>query len=133
MPAVPFRSNRGLVPVAAHTELGRRGEESAAAFVAALGWPLLARNWHGSHGELDLIAQDGETVVIIEVKARRGATLDEAFARVDRRKQASLALTAEEYLAAHGLADVAWRIDVIAVRFGGGPPEIEHVQDALTW
>ena len=121
------------MPVSAHTQLGRQGEEAAAAYVAGLGWTVLARNWRGAHGELDVIAQDGETVIFVEVKARRSAALDEAFARVDKRKQQHLALTAEEYLEAHGLTDSPWRIDVIAVRFGGGAPEIEHVQDALTW
>ena len=121
------------MPVSAHTQLGRQGEEAAAAYVADLGWTVLARNWRGAHGELDVVAQAGATVVFIEVKARRGAALDEAFARVDKRKQQHLALTAEEYLEVHGLIDAPWRIDVIAVRFGGGAPEIEHVPDALTW
>jgi putative endonuclease len=121
------------MPPATHTELGRQGEQIAADYVVALGWQMLDRNWHGAHGELDVIAQDGETLVFIEVKARRGATLDDAFARVDKRKQAALALTAEEYLDARGLTDAPWRIDVIAVRFSSGPPQIEHVQDALLW
>jgi len=121
------------VPVSAHIQLGRQGEDAATAYVTGLGWQVLARNWRGAHGELDVIAQDGETVVFVEVKARRGATLEDAFARVDKRKQASLALTAEEYMEASERPDAPWRIDVIAVRFGGGDPEIEHVQDALTW
>lgn len=121
------------MPLSAHTQLGRQGEDAAAAFVEKLGWRVLDRNWHGSYGELDVIAQEGETVVFIEVKARRGAAFEDAFARVDKRKQASLALTAEEYLEAHGLADAMWRVDVIAVRFWTGAPEIEHVQDALIW
>ena len=109
------------------------GEQAAADYVVALGWHVLARNWHGAHGELDVIAQEGDTVVFVEVKARRGAALDDAFARVDRRKQQSLAQTAEEYLEAHNLADAPWRIDVIAVRFSSSPPEIAHVPDALLW
>lgn len=122
------------MPVSAHSQLGRQGEDAAAAYLTRLGWRVLARNWRGAHGELDVIAHDGESVVFVEVKARRGAALEDAFARVDRRKQASLALTAGEYLEAHDLADAPWRIDVIAVRFASGrAPEIEHVQDALTW
>ncbi|MBL8147161.1 MAG: YraN family protein [Anaerolineae bacterium] len=121
------------MPPATHLQLGKQGEDAAAAYVTSLGWKVLARNWRGAHGELDVIAQDGETVIFVEVKARRGASLDEAFARVDKRKQQHLALTAEEYLEAADLLDSPWRIDVIAVRFGGGAPEIEHVQDALIW
>lgn len=121
------------MPTPAHSELGRMGEQAATDYLISLGWYVLARNWHGAHGELDVIAQDGETIVFVEVKARRGATLDDAFARVNRRKQQSLALTAEEYLDATGQTDAAWRIDVIAVRFSSGPPEIAHVPDALLW
>lgn len=121
------------MPTAAHIELGRLGEQAATDYVVALGWRVLARNWHGAHGELDLIAQDGAAIVFVEVKARRGAALDDAFARVDKRKQQALALTAEEYLEAHWLADAPWRVDVIAVRFSEGPPEIAHVPDALLW
>ena len=116
-----------------HTEVGRSGEAAVAAYLASMGWTVIDRNWHGAHGELDIVAREGDTVVFVEVKARRGPHLDEAFARVDRRKQAALALTAEEYLEAHGLHDVAWRIDVIAVRLSDGPPEFAHAQDALLW
>jgi putative endonuclease len=121
------------MPIVTHTELGRLGEQAAADYLAALGWRLLGRNWHGTRGELDLIAQDGDTVVFVEVKARRSAALDDAFARVDKRKQEALAHTAEEYLEAAGLTEAAWRVDVIGVRFSDGTREIAHVPDALIW
>ena len=121
------------MPSANHTEVGRAGEAAVAAHLVDLGWAVLDRNWHGAHGELDIVAVSGDTVVFVEVKARRGPYLDEAFARVDRRKQAALALTVEDYLEAHGLHDVAWRIDVIAVRLSDGLPEFAHAQDALLW
>ncbi len=121
------------MPKAPHLELGQRGEQAAADYVLGLGWQVLDRNWRCAGGELDIIARDGEEIVFVEVKARRGVPAEDAFARVDRRKQASLALAAGEYLDTHGLSDASWRIDVIAVTLLRGRPAVEHARDALTW
>lgn len=54
-------------------ELGAQGEELAAQYLVSLGYRLLERNWrHGRAGELDLVMSDGQTVVAVEVKTRRG-------------------------------------------------------------
>ncbi len=116
-----------------HNELGQKGEQAAADYLLGLGWRVLERNWRGARGELDIIACEGDTVVIVEVKTRRGTLPEEAFVQVNRRKQTALIMTAEEYLEAHDLGDTAWRVDVIAVIFGRGAPLIEHARDALVW
>ncbi|MCQ2377957.1 MAG: YraN family protein [Victivallaceae bacterium] len=54
-----------------HLALGRRGEKDAAKFLAQKRFLILARDWRTRAGELDLVALDGETVVFVEVKARR--------------------------------------------------------------
>jgi putative endonuclease len=118
---------------ARHIALGQRGEQAAADYLLGIGWAVVARNWHGPRGEIDIIAQDGDTVVFVEVKARWNTATEEAFAQVSRRKQQALALTAEAYLEAAGMPDAAWRIDVIAVIFGAGAPAITHARDALLW
>ena len=51
-------------------ELGRRGEDVAAAFVCRKGWRILERNWHYRHLELDMVALDGLELVFVEVKTR---------------------------------------------------------------
>lgn len=53
--------------------LGRLGEELAAAHLARLGYSLLARNVRTRHGEIDLIAHSGTTLVFVEVKTRRAS------------------------------------------------------------
>lgn len=116
-----------------HIEIGQRGEQAAADYLLGLGWQLLARNWRGHHGELDIIAHDGAALVFVEVKSRQGAPPEDAFLQVSRRKQAALAMTAGEYMDQFELSDAAWRIDVIAVVFGRGAPQIEHARDALLW
>src|SRR4051812_29045580 len=47
----------------AHIELGRRGEDAAAAYLAGLGWTVLDRNWRCPEGELDIVAHDGRAHV----------------------------------------------------------------------
>jgi putative endonuclease len=51
--------------------LGRLGERLAAAHLQRLGFAILARNVRTRHGEIDLIAFDGDALVFVEVKARR--------------------------------------------------------------
>jgi putative endonuclease len=53
--------------------LGRIGEELAAAHLVRLGFKIIARNVRTRHGEIDLIAYDGSTLVFAEVKSRRGS------------------------------------------------------------
>ena len=49
-------------------EKGKLGENLAAAYFQALGWTILARNYHTRWGEVDIIAQEGNALVFIEVK-----------------------------------------------------------------
>ncbi|HYO89512.1 MAG TPA: YraN family protein [Candidatus Limnocylindrales bacterium] len=116
-----------------HIELGQRGEQAAADYVLGLGWRVLERNWRGTRGELDIIAEDGDTLVFVEVKSRQGTPPEEAFVQVSQRKQAALIMTAEEYMETRSLIDAEWRVDVIAVVFGRGAPLLEHARDALLW
>ena len=51
-------------------ELGNKGEELAVAHLKSLGYQILDLNWHSSHLELDIVAKDGDELVIVEVKAR---------------------------------------------------------------
>ena len=51
-------------------DVGRRGEDEAAAYLTALGWRILDRNWRCASGEVDIVALDGRELVIVEVKTR---------------------------------------------------------------
>lgn len=66
---------------------GRRGEDAAAEFLRRRGLEVLARNVRTAFGEIDLVAMDGDVVVFVEVKSRRGAGGHDALAAVDARKQ----------------------------------------------
>jgi putative endonuclease len=105
------------------SELGRTGEEAAAAWYRAAGYRELARNWRCALGELDLVVARGSTLVFCEVKARRGTSFGGPFEAVGYRKQRKLRMLAEAFLASAPLAPEAIRFDVasVTVRHGGRP------------
>lgn len=115
--------------MARNLELGALGEELAAGHLTGKGMTILERNWRCRYGELDLIAQDGDTVVFVEVKTRSGrgyGTPAEAvtFAKQGRiRRLAGLWLTAQP----RGWRQV--RFDVVAIVIvAGRDPELEHLR-----
>lgn len=114
--------------------LGRLGEEVAARLLQRRGLTILARNLRSRLGELDLVARDGDTVVFVEVKARRAGGGDPPQAAVDWRKQARLSRLALGYLAARGLAGQRCRFDVVAVTLAadGTVARVEHLRGAFS-
>src|SRR5690348_2345389 len=86
--------------------LGDRGERAAARYLRKQGMRIIVRGHRTALGEIDLIARDGDTLVFVEVKARRRGEPAEA---VDREKQRRITLTALQFLRAHGLLEVRSR------------------------
>ncbi|MCL6431057.1 MAG: YraN family protein [Anaerolineae bacterium] len=95
--------------------LGRRGEELAARYLVARGYRILARNYRCSAGEVDLVAMDGDCLVFVEVRTRRGDDWGTPEESVDESKQRKLAQVAGHYVDEHNVADSSWRIDFVAV------------------
>lgn len=94
--------------------LGREAEEAAAAYLTSLGLRIVGRNVRGPAGEIDIVAHDGETIVFVEVKARRSHAYGSALGAVDLRKRRRLRAAAADYLqfaAPHARA----RFDVLAI------------------
>ncbi len=101
--------------------LGNFGEAAAVALLSRNGMQIVARQWRCAAGELDIVARDGEMLVFVEVRTRRGAGSGTAEASVTATKQARLIALAYTYLEAHNLPDsTLWRIDVVAVDVGPG-------------
>ena len=92
----------------------------------ARGYEIVATNWRTRYGEIDIVARDRDTVVIVEVRSRSGAGFGTPAESVDSRKQRRLVRMAESYLQQHAPRAMA-RIDVISVR----GQEIEHVVGAV--
>ena len=94
---------------------GKTGEDRAVDELERRGYAVLARRYRTKHGEIDIVARDGETTVFVEVKARATAEFGTAAEAVTRRKQLKLASMARDYLARNDLSNVPCRFDVVAI------------------
>jgi putative endonuclease len=113
-------------------ERGRRAEDAAADYLTQLGWRIVARNWRERRGELDIVARDGESMVIVEVRSRSSKRYGTAAESVDARKQARLAALGTSYVHRTGWPG-PWRIDVIAYDAdAAGTFQLEHYRNAVT-
>ncbi|MET8803837.1 YraN family protein [Streptomyces sp. NPDC004546] len=115
----------------AREALGKYGEGLAARRLAEAGMTILERNWRcGRSGEIDIIARDGDALVVCEVKTRRGGGYEHPMAAVTPEKAARLRELAEHWLHAHGGAPPGGvRIDLIGVLLPHrGAPSVEHAR-----
>lgn len=118
--------------------LGKRGEDLAADYLANSGYTLVARNWRTPGGELDIIAHEGEWLVVVEVRTRRAGpagadpVAGSPEASVTPAKQARLAALTEAYLHEHPW-DGSVRVDVIALELArnGTVARLNHLRDAV--
>lgn len=111
-------------------ELGRWGEQRAADHLTAEGFDVLDRNWHCRHGEVDLVAREGDCLVIIEVKTRRSVAAGNPLEAVSGRKLETLKRLASLWLRSHSVRAATIRIDAIGVlRPDYGPVAIDHVRN----
>ena len=117
--------------MAEHNELGRDAELAVHSFLTAKGYRILDNNWRSGHCEIDVVAMDGQTLVIVEVKARSSTDYGLPEEAVDRRKIGHLVNAAESYVNMKDL-DVDVRFDIISVvSREDGTYEIEHIEDAF--
>jgi putative endonuclease len=109
--------------------LGQQGEQLAATFLTDAGLSVLARNWRCTVGEIDIVALDGRTLVVCEVKTRSGVRFGTPIEAITRQKARRLRGLAVAWVRAHGLVFDQIRIDVIGVlRAASGEFSIEHVR-----
>ncbi|MFD6290963.1 YraN family protein [Streptomyces sp. NPDC060205] len=117
----------------ARNALGRYGEDLAARRLAEAGMTVLQRNWRaGRTGEIDIVARDGDALVVCEVKTRRAGPFEHPMAAVTPVKAERLRGLAERWLQEHGGAPPGGvRIDVVGVLLPDrGAPVVEHVRGA---
>lgn len=116
--------NRGV-----RNAVGAWGEELAARHLVEDEMVILDRNWRCEVGELDLVARDGNTLVVCEVKTRRGEAFGPPAEAVTWRKAARLRRLALRWLDEHPVSPLEVRIDVIGVVAApGSGPQIEHLR-----
>lgn len=114
-------------------ELGHFGEAYTATHLADLGYRIIARNYRSRYGEIDIVAEQGDTVVFVEVKARRSRIYGEPKEAVGIRKQQKLIRTAMIFLQENNWEERACRFDVIEVVFlPNGTVRVEHIENAFS-
>lgn len=113
---------------------GPAGERAAAKHLRKQGYRILARNLRSRIGEIDLLAEapDRRTIVIVEVKARRGDGGPRPEVHVNRAKQYKLSALAADLVKRHRLEDRPVRFDVIGVDLhDGASPDVRHHEAAF--
>jgi putative endonuclease len=126
---MPFALCRGMT--IARQAFGSHGEGLACDELEKRGYVIVTRGYRTQHGELDIIARHGEYLVFVEVKARQDGSFGDPEEAVTLRKQQRLVWMATDYLARHGLLDVACRFDVVGVNTQTVPPAIIVIEDAF--
>ena len=112
--------------MAAHNELGKWGEDLAAEYLKEKGYEIIERDWKSGHHDLDIIAKEGNTLVVVEVKTRRSRFFGDPEEAVDYRKRQSLQSAINHYVKSH----YGSRFDIISiVGTIGSTPEIDHIKD----
>jgi putative endonuclease len=97
-----------------NSKTGKRAEDKAAHYIQEKGMIILERNYRSKFGEIDIIANDENTIVFVEVKAKVGAGFGLPEEMINKNKLQKVRNMAAMYL---GGKLIACRIDVIAVVF----------------
>lgn len=112
-------------------ELGKRGEEIALQFLKKKGYRILQKNYVCKLGEIDLIAQEKDTLTFVEVKTRRSTTFGPPQMAVDQKKQEQLSKAALHFLKERRLEEAKARFDVVAILLSPKGAEIELIRNAF--
>ncbi|MFI9625758.1 YraN family protein [Streptomyces sp. NPDC052042] len=109
--------------------LGRYGEDLAVRLLTGAGMSVRKRNWRCRAGEIDIVAVDGDVLVLCEVKTRRVGAFEHPMAAITPVKAERLRRLAEVWLHRHGGPPGGVRIDLVGVLLPRrGAPVLEHVR-----
>ena len=110
---------------------GKTSESIAVRHLKRNGYRILEQNYRNKIGEIDIIAQDGDTLVFVEVKARRTNKFGNPKWAVTPTKQRKISMVALAYLKTFNKGDAKARFDVVSIQTGGETPQIEIVKNAF--
>jgi putative endonuclease len=113
--------------------LGDVGEELAARELIRRGYVVRERNWRCPEGELDIVAEQEGTLVLVEVRTRRGDRFGTPEESITPAKRAHLIAAAQAYLQVHSLEERDWRIDVVAIEMSsqGALVRVDVIENAI--
>lgn len=109
--------------------LGQRGETLAANYLEESGLRVIDRNWRCSDGEIDIVALDGDVLVVVEVKTRTSTAYGHPLEAITEAKLQRLQRLAGAWCRFHNLSFRRRRIDAVAVLDDGSAPvDVEHLK-----
>ncbi len=113
------------------SELGKLGEELACRELIRQGCKILHTRWKYHHLELDIVATDGQNLIIAEVKTRSSLQWGDPASAIDGKKIRRLVHAADVYLKKYYI-DLPYRFDIFSIIIDGkGSTQIEHIKDAF--
>ena len=122
-------NNRTLEERREALEFGKTGEQMTARYLTDKGYIILEHNYRRGHLEIDLIALDGDELVIVEVKSRAYDTILQPEDAVDHKKRLALIRLANEYVKSHDRKENV-RFDIVSIVSKEGGAEIKHLKNA---
>ena len=117
----------------AKARTGAEGEEVAASYLSRLGWNILDRNWRSRQLELDIVAEEKETLVFVEVKTRAEGGLERPFEALTHTKKERLCRAAEAWLEAHDAWGRPCRFDLVCVTSRAGTYHTELIRNVIEY
>lgn len=111
--------------------IGDSGERDAVLFLERQGFAILDRNYTYHHGEVDVVAKDGDDLVFVEVKLRRTTRFGLPEEAVTPAKQELIRRTAEGYVQEKKLNNISCRFDVVAIIDEDGLKKFVHYKNAF--
>ncbi|MDD5092963.1 MAG: YraN family protein [Dehalococcoidia bacterium] len=113
--------------------LGAFGEREARDYLLKRGYEILESNFRCPIGEIDIVARDGDFLVFVEVRTRRGSEFGTPEESITQAKKGKLVHLAQYYIQQHAGLPASWRIDVVAIEVGrnGKISRIELIENAV--
>jgi len=120
-------------PTEGKKKLGIAGEKLAQKYLRRKRFRIRALNYQCPHGEIDIIAQDKNTIVFVEVRTRSTDKYGSPFDLLGEEKKHHLTRAAKHYLGRFHLDHHDWRFDFVGVITGGKGKntKFEHIEDAF--
>jgi putative endonuclease len=125
------RASAWIAALRVRLPLGRRGERAAEKYLRRNGYRIVKRNFRAAGAEIDLVAMDGDVLVFVEVKTRRGRDAGAPHEAVDERKQRQIRRAAELFAMRYREDEIEMRFDIVAVDASGERLEIELLRNAF--
>ena len=115
-------------------EVGARGERLAADFLEGQGYKILERNFRCREGEIDIVAQHGECLVFVEVRAKKSPDFGAPEESISVFKREKLVSLADAYLQKCDDLPPSWRIDVVAIELAPNNEVLRlgHIENAIS-